>query len=226
VIRELVRITAPGGHILLQAWAQEQDEASRYDFKSNNPNSCIIGSSSASTSQEDSSSSSNTSDAVNQDVLVPWRLQKRFCDDQQADKYIGPGDAGAGAVDGTAGKKKVKKTKRKKRLAIEQYLATQQEKEGDVLVDDDNSEVVAVEEADNKDATPEVVTIDNGNELQNAQQLTQSVPSSDDAVDQNAAEEQDIDGECQHAVDEGNQVVFQRYCHVYKAGELEDLCSR
>ena len=34
------------------------------------------------------------------------------------------------------------------------------------------------------------------------------------------------EGECQHVVEEDGQLVFQRYCHVYKEGELEDLCRR
>jgi hypothetical protein len=33
------------------------------------------------------------------------------------------------------------------------------------------------------------------------------------------------EGPCEHVVVEEDQLVFQRYCHVYKQGELEDLCS-
>lgn len=33
-------------------------------------------------------------------------------------------------------------------------------------------------------------------------------------------------GACQHALEDDDQILFQRYCHVYKEGELEDLCSR
>lgn len=35
----------------------------------------------------------------------------------------------------------------------------------------------------------------------------------------------DSEGRCEHVVEDGDQLVFQRYCHVYKQGELEDLCS-
>ena len=35
----------------------------------------------------------------------------------------------------------------------------------------------------------------------------------------------DSEGPCEHVVEDGDQLVFQRYCHVYKQGELEDLCS-
>ena len=33
------------------------------------------------------------------------------------------------------------------------------------------------------------------------------------------------EGRCEHMREEGDQLLFQRYCHVYQAGELEDLCS-
>lgn len=40
-------------------------------------------------------------------------------------------------------------------------------------------------------------------------------------------EEEEIspEGRCEHVVEEGDQLLFQRYCHVYQQGELEDLCS-
>jgi hypothetical protein len=34
------------------------------------------------------------------------------------------------------------------------------------------------------------------------------------------------EGKCEHVKEDRGQLVFQRYCHVYKRGELEDLCSR
>lgn len=34
------------------------------------------------------------------------------------------------------------------------------------------------------------------------------------------------EGRCEHVVEEDGQLVFQRYCHVYREGELEDICSR
>ena len=100
VVKELVRITRPGGKILVQAWAQEQDEDSRHNFEE-------------------------------QDVLVPWRLQQRF---------FQPGQSG-------------------------------------------NSPSIA-------------------NSLSN-------------------------EGPCEHVEDDGqdDELIFQRFCHVYKRGELEDICS-
>jgi len=101
-VRELVRITRPGGTIFLQAWAQEQEESSRHVFEE-------------------------------QDVLVPWRLQQRFFVAGQ-----GQGEEGAAA-----------------------------------------------------------------------------------AIDMPVSPE----GPCQHVEEENGQLVFQRFCHVYKKGELEDICS-
>jgi hypothetical protein len=44
-------------------------------------------------------------------------------------------------------------------------------------------------------------------------------------VEVEADEEISPEGRCEHVVEEGNQLLFQRYCHVYEKGELEDLCS-
>ena len=30
---------------------------------------------------------------------------------------------------------------------------------------------------------------------------------------------------CKHVVEVDNEFIFQRYCHVYREGELENLCS-
>jgi SAM-dependent methyltransferase len=60
VIRELLRIVRPGGRIMVQAWAMEQEQGSKRDF-------------------------------TEQDVMVPWRLQKRYAD--------GGGEDGKGVID-------------------------------------------------------------------------------------------------------------------------------
>jgi len=95
-VRELLRITRPGGRVLVQAWAMEQGEESRHAFE-------------------------------DQDVLVPWRLQQRF---------LQPGQ-------------------------------------------------------------------------------TESSPATTS-----------LEGPCEHVEEQGDgQLLFQRYCHVYKQGELEEICS-
>ena len=40
-----------------------------------------------------------------------------------------------------------------------------------------------------------------------------------------AEEEVSPEGRCEHMKEDGDHLLFQRYCHVYQAGELEDLCS-
>jgi alkylated DNA repair protein alkB homolog 8 len=90
VVRELLRIVRPGGHIMVQAWAMEQEEGSKRTFD-------------------------------HQDVMVPWRLQKKF-------------------------------------------------------------------------------------------------------VEESSERTEGVEAEPQHVVEERGLLTYQRYCHVYKDGELEDLC--
>ena len=111
-VRELVRITRPGGAIMIQAWAKEQEEGSRLTF-------------------------------TEQDVLVPWKMQQRFFEEKE--KGV-PSASGRGSVAGA-----------------------------DAVLPDDL-------------LSPE--------------------------------------GPCQHVTEDAQgALVFQRYCHVYRDGELEDLCS-
>lgn len=111
-VRELVRVTRPGGRVLIQAWAKEQEANSRLTFD-------------------------------DQDVLVPWRLQQRFFEGKDEDEDKDKGRDGSGAAEAL-------------------LPATLQSPEGP----------------------------------------------------------------CQHVKeDEKGALVFQRYCHVYRRGELEDLCS-
>lgn len=111
-VRELVRITRPGGAIMIQAWAKEQEEGSRLTF-------------------------------TEQDVLVPWKMQQRFFEEKEKGA---PSASGRGSVAGA-----------------------------DAVLPDDL-------------VSPE--------------------------------------GPCQHVTEDAQgALVFQRYCHVYRDGELEDLCS-
>lgn len=58
LLRELLRITKVGCEIMIQAWAFEQDDASRWNFQA--------------------TSSCSSSCGSTQDVLVPWKLPPRF----------------------------------------------------------------------------------------------------------------------------------------------------
>ena len=129
-VRELVRITRPGGRVLIQAWAKEQEENSRLTF-------------------------------VDQDVLVPWRLQQRFFEGEGEGKVKGK-DKGKSEGEG------------KGETSAQGGLAGQA----------GGSEALL------------------------------------------PATLQSPEGPCQHVKeDEKGALVFQRYCHVYRKGELEDLCS-
>lgn len=46
-----------------------------------------------------------------------------------------------------------------------------------------------------------------------------TVPSQSEIVDS-------PEGPCIHVVQDGDQFVYQRYCHVFQKGELEQICSR
>ena len=110
VVRELARITRVGGTIMMQAWAQEQGDDSRYTF-------------------------------CEQDVMVPWKLQERF------------------------------------------------------YYKEDESQI----HNSTNDGNPRHVA-----------------PRPHDVSP---------DGACEHVVKENGQLVYQRYCHVYRQGELLNICS-
>ncbi len=132
---------------MIQAWALEQDSSSRWDFagtsscNSSSKKKSVISADEGQGSSEKTSSGCGT---AQQDVLVPWKLQKRF------------------------------------------FLPT-------------------------NGAKPESST--------SHEMASQDNPS----IDQESFD----DVECNHVVrqDDGS-LLFQRFCHVFKKGELEDLCSR
>jgi alkylated DNA repair protein alkB family protein 8 len=118
-IRELVRITRPGGTILIQAWALEQEEGGRLHFPE-------------------------------QDVLVPWRLQPRFLQPGQTQQQQG------------------------------ENVEQQQQQSGDGGGGGGGTGTATV--------SP--------------------------------------DGACEHVEEDDNgSLVYKRYCHVYRRGEIEDICS-
>ena len=117
-IRELMRITRPGGTILIQAWALEQEEGSRMAFNE-------------------------------QDVLVPWRLQRRFVEESKAVGHS-------------------------------------------------------------------ISTVPGSNAGESQRQHEESKASHNTASL----------GKCEHVEeDDKGALVYKRYCHVYRRGEIEDICS-
>lgn len=108
VIAELVRITRPGGEVMVQAWAFEQGLDSKRVFDS-------------------------------QDTMVPWKLNKRFFSDEDRSTLDSEGDGSGHGISGSS---------------------------------------------------------------------------------------EPAEGACKHVIENAvGDLVFQRYCHVYKEGELENLCS-
>lgn len=139
VIRELLRICRPGGEIMIQAWALEQDEQSRHNFQQ-------------------------------QDVFVPWKLQQRF------------------------------------------FMEGQAERSKDVVSSIQAMKLENSVESSSNDSSSNFEKIINEDE--------ETKKDIEAGLDKNAT----ID--CEHVVKESDgSLIFQRYCHVYKRGELEDLCS-
>jgi alkylated DNA repair protein alkB family protein 8 len=131
VLSELVRITRPGGQIMIQAWALEQGEDSKKVFDT-------------------------------QDTMVPWKLNKRFL--LQAEDGMVPVEVEPAVVSEVKGKGKKNKAS----------YSTPEEEETTLT----------------------------------------------------ASELEQLTGHCKHVKEEkGGDLIFQRYCHVYKEGELENLCS-
>lgn len=165
LIRELLRITRPGGSILLQAWALEQEDCSRRQFDK-------------------------------QDVFVPWRLQKQFqCNVQteietesESGKNIAVNCSAAVSAQDQEGKegssedtisglkirkKKDKKNRKKKDQHHEEQLGAAKAKPYRVVGE-----------------------------------------SIDEAVVPGAKSDGNAD-----------LITYERYCHMYRKGELENLCS-
>ena len=123
-VRELVRITRPGGKIMVQAWAKEQEENSRLTFDE-------------------------------QDVLVPWKMQQRFFDAEKNSSNSNNGATGGAASGSGSG--------------------------------------------------------------------PGSIPGADAILPDELVSPE---GPCKHVTEDSQgALVFQRYCHVYRDGELQDLCS-
>ena len=215
VVSELVRITSPGGFVMIHAWAQEQGEDSRHEFPE-------------------------------QDMLVPWRLQKRF---------FQPGQQGSGndasqplltvaktkklqKLQPTDANKQEKNRRRKKRIKDVLLSSPEISQSSSAHVEEGALDCVRVDTVVNETNDGNESDDDDGNDhddenpVPEAQGLTVSensddaetsaLPSSDAAVLAVSP-----DGPCEHVVEDDakGQLIFQRYCHVYKQGELEQLCE-
>ena len=147
-----------------------------------------------------------------QDTMVPWRLSKRFFTEQHDSASTAPPS-----------------------------LTTK------VSVADNNKEVVVSRLADvqptcepNEASSESVKTSATGvgiigvNEKKKikGKKIRSTEAATAASVEQEEANicapvvlQQGDSGVCKHVVEEHGELVFQRYCHVYKEGELEGLCS-
>ena len=75
LLRELLRITRVGGEVMIQAWALEQDSTSRWDFAGTSSKPSAKKVSTVASPRDVEREACST---AQQDVLVPWKLQKRF----------------------------------------------------------------------------------------------------------------------------------------------------
>ena len=197
ILRELVRICRPGGEILLQAWAQEQEPGSRnFDFES----------------------------STTQDVFVPWTLPARFVTGA-ATSSSGTGKEGRSEEGLTAvvrepavrkigtlseedaaavrmREDRLRRRRERKRLKtlrrrqgqgqVEQTSPDGDEEGADPAEEDESDDVIPTSPEPDKSTQPSAV-----------------VASSSSTT----------------AGGGGTGQVLNRYCHVYRKGELEDLCS-
>jgi hypothetical protein len=135
-------------------------------------------------------------------MMVPWRLQKRFFQAGHSTAAPTPSD--------------LQEKKEEKRLSLAAKKERRKPKKGKV-----NNPPLSVwrDVGESED------------EEEHSQGAIGDGCDDDDAADDGDgkadAEPQhaDSEGPCEHVVEDGDQLVFQRYCHVYKQGELEDLCS-
>ena len=171
--------------------------------------------------------------------MVPWRLQKRFF--QPGQSVSTPVPTGS-EVEKKKLEKKMKKGGRKPKKGkvncpppsvwrdvgteddiAKIALANQEEteKESDVAEGLDEEETEGVLEVDGE-------TVQEEGENEAAEVTVADVEIEKEvekAIDIDVEEDISPEGKCEHVVEEGNQLLFQRYCHVYEKGELEDLCS-
>jgi alkylated DNA repair protein alkB family protein 8 len=125
---------------------------------------------------------------TSQDIMVPWKLNKRFINPNATD------DSGSGSGSQKSSTKEKKKQKGKNRKDKEKQESMEEKQQ--IIEEDKTTD-------DNNDAEKSIVT------------AKVSVEKIDKAA---------LDHEKKDKDDE--LIVYERYCHVYREGELVDLCSR
>jgi hypothetical protein len=165
LIRELLRITRPGGSILLQAWALEQEDSSRRQFD-------------------------------HQDVFVPWRLQKQFQCNEPTDTE----------TESTSGKNSA--------IDCSSAVCEQEEAGKDENKEDTESGKKLRKKKGKKNRKDK----DQHHEEHLGTVKVKPYRSVGESIDESVVLKAKSDGSA-------DLVTYERYCHMYRKGELENLCS-
>jgi alkylated DNA repair protein alkB family protein 8 len=131
---------------------------------------------------------------TSQDIMVPWKLNKRFINPNN-NTEVSDSSGGSSQKGSAKEKKKQKGKNRKEKEKANAINETQQQ-----FIPEE--EQASLNQNDVEKATSETITVDK------EEKCVSSV---------NAIEKKDKDDEL---------IVYERYCHVYREGELVDLCSR
>ena len=156
-------------------------------------------------------------------MMVPWRLQKRFF---QAGQSVSTPVHDPDEIE----RKKLKKKINKRKLPKKGKINNPPESAWRDVGDDEEVEKQGSENINKNDEEEEedMKTDESKNgrcssEVEN--EVEKEVEKSSEEEVEKEVEDISPEGRCEHMREEGDQLLFQRYCHVYQAGELEDLCS-
>lgn len=167
-IRELVRITRPGGSVMIQAWAMEQGEDSKRQFEE-------------------------------QEVMVPWKLVPRFFQNENDNKN-----------------EKVEIVKIKQNVLTKQNIPCRNWNKTGTCIFGDTCYYIHGNE---------IINENNNDEIVKKEKIINNNIEVNDNKDKIHDEFTSPEGKCEHVIEKEGNLIFQRYCHVYKKGELEALCA-
>ena len=164
-------------------------------------------------------------------MMVPWRLQKRFF---QAGHSVSTPVHDPQEINREKLEKKINKRKLPKKGKINNPPESAWRDVGDdTEVEKKGSENLL--ENRNCDGEKLKIEINENQNLRNSSEVRKDVEKEvEEEVEKSNQIEKEVErevedispeGRCEHMREEGDQLLFQRYCHVYQAGELEDLCS-
>lgn len=155
--------------------------------------------------------------------MVPWRLQKRFFQPGHSTSNTDILTSTEDSIDGEGVVKSVNKKSKKVRKPKKGKVNCPPLSVWRDVGDDDEGEVA--------NSAQHIIEGEEGieGEEKGEGEEDSDIPTAavEEIEHQQVEVEEEIspEGRCEHVVEEGDQLLFQRYCHVYQQGELEDLCS-